>query len=235
METLPSLPIQPLLKEGNDPWGMFDHIKRYPWVLGIHRYRDLDDLLSSIKEKVIAPAEAKVREVRGEKKKMVVKKIISGGQTGIDRAALDVALELGIPCGGWCPKGRKAEDGPIDARYPLTETSSSHYQARMEKNVMEADGTLVLTEGVPTGGTAFTIKMAEKHKKPCLVIDLSKTTNAAPVIQWAKAYDIKVLNMAGPRESKIPGISQKGIRFLREILVDGWDGRKTRPQRDGQL
>jgi predicted Rossmann-fold nucleotide-binding protein len=75
----------------------------------------------------------------------LIKRIISGGQTGVDRAALDVALELGIPCGGWCPKGRLAEDGSIDLRYPLKETNSSEYRERTEKNVEDSDGTLILT------------------------------------------------------------------------------------------
>jgi len=148
----------------------------------------------------------------------MIKKIISGGQTGVDRAALDVALELGIPCGGWCPKGRKAEDGPIDARYPLKETSSSDYPVRTEKNVKDSDGTLILTWGTPTGGTAFTIKMVEKHRKPYLLIDLSKNMDLVEVVNWIKPEGISVLNVAGPRESKAPGIYQKATRFLREFL-----------------
>ena len=76
-------------------------------------------------------------------------KIVSGGQTGVDRAALDVALDLSLPCGGWCPKGRKAEDGPIAAHYPLTETPLDSYPQRTEWNVRDSDGTLVLTRGKP--------------------------------------------------------------------------------------
>src|SRR5512136_1042597 len=84
-----------------------------------------------------------------------VGKIISGGQTGVDRAALDVALELGISSGGWCPKGRKAEDGPIDIRYPVRETTSANYSVRTGRNVRESDGTLVLTGlGRASAGTA---------------------------------------------------------------------------------
>lgn len=74
-------------------------------------------------------------------------RVISGGQTGVDRAALDVALELGLPCGGWCPAGRRAEDGPIPARYPLTETAGADYVERTRRNVVEADATLVLCHG----------------------------------------------------------------------------------------
>src|SRR4030042_3461464 len=95
-----------------------------------------------------------------------IERIISGGQTGVDRAALDVAFELDIPCGGWCPKGRKAEEGPIDTRYPLQETVSVRYPIRTERNVRESDGTLILTWGKPSGGTALTIKFAQKNKKP---------------------------------------------------------------------
>src|SRR5688572_16678238 len=101
-------------------------------------------------------------------------KIISGGQTGVDRAALDVALELGLPCGGWCPKGRKAEDGVIDPKYPLQETSTDDYPQRTEKNVQDSDATLILTRGKPDGGTALTRSLAREHKKPCKVVNFLK-------------------------------------------------------------
>jgi hypothetical protein len=145
-------------------------------------------------------------------------KIISGGQTGVDRAALDIALESGIPCGGWCPKGRKAEDGTIDPKYPLKETKSEEYRFRTESNVLEADATLVLTFGKPTGGTAFTIQMAVKHKKPYLLIDLKKKINPLFVQEWAKTRKIRTLNVAGPRESKIPGIYETAKEFLMQII-----------------
>ena len=101
----------------------------------------------------------------------MIEKIISGGQTGVDRAALDVALELGIPCGGWCPKGRLAEDGPIPLRYPLEETRSKKYPTRTKKNVLAADATLILTRGAADRGTALTIRLAEKYDKPHSVVD----------------------------------------------------------------
>ena len=129
----------------------------------------------------------------------MIKKIISGGQTGVDRAALDVALELGIPCGGWCPKGRLAEDGPIDLRYPLQEVGSTSYSVRTERNVMEADGTLILTEGPLTGGTALTLTLAQKNGEPHLVIDLSKDQDIAEIMSWVTSNEIEVLNVAGPR------------------------------------
>ena len=99
-------------------------------------------------------------------------KIISGGQTGVDRAALDVAKALAIPCGGWCPRGRKAEDGIIDARYNLQETPSQNYAQRTEWNVRDADATLIIYQQPLEGGTLLTKEYAEKKGKPCFVADL---------------------------------------------------------------
>ena len=150
-----------------------------------------------------------------------IEHIISGGQTGVDRAALDAALENNFPCGGWCPKGRKAEDGPLAPRYPLKETGSSDYRVRTERNVKEADGTLILTWGNPTGGTALTVKVADKHKKPCLVLDLEQgNQEMTGIIQdWVEKNHISVLNVAGPRESKVPGI-YKIARELFDNLIE---------------
>lgn len=145
-------------------------------------------------------------------------KIISGGQTGVDRAALDVALELGIPCGGWCPKGRKAEDGRIPDKYPLQESTSADYKQRTEWNVRDSDGTLILCEGEPTGGTALTVRYAAKYRKPCKVVDLSGQSNVDDVRTWIATHQIAVLNVAGPRESKMPMIHEHASRFLQSML-----------------
>jgi hypothetical protein len=91
----------------------------------------------------------------------------------VDRASLDAALEFGIPCGGWCPKGRKAEDGPIPPRYPLSETPSADYGQRTEWNVRDSDGTLILNSGELAGGTAQTVEIARRLRKPFLVVDLA--------------------------------------------------------------
>jgi len=144
--------------------------------------------------------------------------VISGGQTGVDRSALDVALELGMPAGGWCPKGRKAEDGSLSSRYPLTETPSEQYWQRTEWNVRDSDGTLVLTRGAPAEGTAYTIEVARKMGKPCLVLDLSEEPSESVVQAWADEHKVRVLNVAGPRESKCPGIYAQAAQFLRAIL-----------------
>jgi len=149
---------------------------------------------------------------------LLVEKIISGGQTGVDRAALDVALELKIPCGGWCPKGRRAEDGVIPSHYPLEETSSVEYPLRTELNVQDSDGTLILTQGSPIGGTALTIKLAQKHRKPYLLVDLAEEENVSLIQDWLRKNKINTLNVAGPREGEVPGIYCRTFYFLKKIL-----------------
>jgi hypothetical protein len=144
--------------------------------------------------------------------------ILSGGQTGVDRAALDVAQELGLPRGGWCPHGRRAEDGPIPECYPLKETASSRYPPRTACNVRDSDGTLVLTHGPPDRGTALTIRLAERYRKPCLVLDLADEPDPGEVRGWLAAHGLRVLNIAGPRESSQPGIYRQARVFLRTAL-----------------
>jgi hypothetical protein len=150
----------------------------------------------------------------------VVERVISGGQTGVDRAALDVALELGVPCGGWCPRGRRAEDGVIPEKYPLQETSTKEYPQRTERNVCDADGTLILTHGQPDRGTALTAKLANRHRKPLYVVDLEQPAadEAAKVREWLQQQHIAVLNVAGPRESSAEGIHAQASAFLRAVL-----------------
>ena len=148
----------------------------------------------------------------------MIERIVSGGQTGVDRAALDAATALGIPCGGWCPRGRKAEDGWIDPRYPLRETPSADYPQRTEWNVRDSDGTLVLTRGRPSGGTALTIALARRHGRPVLVIDLEQDADPAGVQRWAERENVAVLNVAGPRESLQPGIQDEARGFFEEAL-----------------
>jgi len=148
-----------------------------------------------------------------------VERIVSGGQTGVDRAALDVALEMGIPCGGWCPRGRRAEDGPLDPRYPLMETPSRQYAQRTAWNVRDSDATLVLTVGPLTGGTALTVASARKRRRPCLVVDLTSEYDVGEVVSWLKAHAVRALNVAGPRESLQPGIARLAADFLKRLLA----------------
>ncbi|MEI6279089.1 MAG: putative molybdenum carrier protein [Verrucomicrobiae bacterium] len=141
-----------------------------------------------------------------------LEKLISGGQTGADRAALDVAIRHGFPHGGWCPKGRKAEDGPIDGRYNLFETPSANYLQRTEWNVRDTDGTVVFTLAKEvTGGSLRTIEFAQKHKKPCLHISARGSGYmgaALPLQEFVAEHGIRRLNVAGPRASKEPGVWQ---------------------------
>ncbi len=136
----------------------------------------------------------------------------------MDRAALDAALVLGLPCGGWCPRGRLAEDGPIDPRYPLQETPSTDYPQRTEWNVRDSDGTLVLTRGRPSGGTALTISLARRYRRPLLVLDLAQDPDPSEVRRWAEVEGIGVLNVAGPRESLQPRIQDEARGFLEDAL-----------------
>jgi hypothetical protein len=160
---------------------------------------------------------------------MPVKKIVSGGQTGVDRAALDVALEIGIACGGWCPRGRRAEDGVIAARYPLKETPAAEYAVRTEWNVRDSDGTLILTVGPPTGGTRLTKSCAKRLGKPCLVVDFGDPGGTSAVAEWLRSHRINVLNVAGPRESTQPGAYHQAAAFLRAVLPSRKRKRRTCP------
>lgn len=142
--------------------------------------------------------------------------IVSGGQTGVDRAALDVALALGFPCGGWCPKSRLAEDGVIPSIYPLRETPSTDYAVRTQWNVRDSDGTLILLIGPPQGGTQFTIECARKHAKPFHIVNLNANVEdtVSSAIAWLQHNRIATLNIAGPRESEHPGIYQLAYNWL---------------------
>jgi hypothetical protein len=141
----------------------------------------------------------------------LIEKIISGGQTGADRAALDFAIEHGIPHGGWCPKDRKAEDGSIAWHYQLKETPSSEYAQRTEWNVRDSDGTVIFSFGATlTGGPKKTADFAKKHGKPCLHVSAHLHGDRAPDVlrKFVEDHRIKVLNVAGPRASKEPTVGE---------------------------
>jgi len=151
----------------------------------------------------------------------MIERIVSGGQTGADRAALDAALELGVACGGWCPKGRRAEDGRLASRYPLRETTSASYPQRTGWNVRDSDGTLILARGELRGGSALTAALARRGAKPCLVVDLARDEGVRAVseaVAWLRTNAVRVLNVAGPRESESPGIHAQAIAFVRELV-----------------
>ena len=150
-------------------------------------------------------------------------RIVSGGQTGVDRAALDVAMATGLACGGWLPRGRRAEDGPLPRHYPLRETRTPAYAERTRLNVRDSDATLILTRGTPTGGTALTAALAQRLGKPCLIVDLAADPAPDPEATraWLDLHAIDALNVAGPRESTCPGIYHQAAAWLRALLSPG--------------
>jgi hypothetical protein len=150
----------------------------------------------------------------------MIHKIISGGQTGADQAALDAAIKLGIPHGGWIPKGRLTEKGPLSTKYNLTEMPSTSYASRTEQNVIDSDGTLIISHGELTEGSDYTRKMALKHQRPWLHINLNKTPafKAATLISaWVTENTIENLNVAGSRESKDDRIYQAVLKIIESI------------------
>ena len=150
----------------------------------------------------------------------MIKKVISGGQTGVDRAGLDSALKAGIPIGGYCPKGKRAEDGTIPEHYPLIELESPESRYRTEKNVIESDGTLILNKGILSQGTKQTEDYARNYGRPCLIVQLEEPIDPAQVIRWIRGQYINVLNIAGPRESKyLEGIYNDAMDYLDKIFT----------------
>ena len=146
-------------------------------------------------------------------------KIVSGGQTGVDRAALDAAIEAGLPHGGWCPLGRLAEDGPIPRQYELAETDSEDYRFRTECNVVDSCGTLILYCRPLVGGSLLTARLAETHQRPCLPVDLSRRHSVAEILGWLKEWRVATLNVAGPRESTQPGVYRRAHKLLTSLLA----------------
>jgi hypothetical protein len=145
-------------------------------------------------------------------------RVVSGGQTGVDRGALDAALALGLSVGGWCPQGRRAEDGEIPARYPLVETSSTAYPVRTRMNVHDSDATLILTLGALDSGSKLTADIARREGKPFLVVQLDAADALEKARAWLAQVKPQVLNVAGPRASKQPGVYGRTFAFLSRLL-----------------
>ena len=149
---------------------------------------------------------------------MMIKKIVSGGQTGADRAALDVAIRLGIPHGGWVPKGRTTEAVILPEKYQMREMPTADYSDRREQNVLDSDGTVIVSHGKPDGGSALTQALAEEHGRSHLHLDMDtlSVSDAADTLKgWIERNAIRVLNVAGPRESRDPDI----YRVTAAVLV----------------
>lgn len=146
-----------------------------------------------------------------------LRRIVSGGQTGADRGALDAAMALGLEHGGFCPRGRRAEDGIIPERYRLTETGSREYAVRTEKNVVESDATVLFTRGPATGGSALTAALARQHHRPFLHLDLAQgdpEDAAAALRAWLDRHRPAVLNVAGSRASRCPELAGEVEQIL---------------------
>ncbi|MEO2026136.1 MAG: putative molybdenum carrier protein [Fuerstiella sp.] len=160
-----------------------------------------------------------------------VTRIVSGGQTGVDRAALDAGLDAGIPVGGWCPRGRRSEAGPIPEHYPLKETPARTYAVRTEWNVRDSDGTLVIVLNEISSGTKLTLAAARGLGKPFKVVHLRPEdepglfTTENPlndqiesVVEWLHALRIRVLNVAGPRGSSHKDVYSEALGFMSLLL-----------------
>jgi len=148
-------------------------------------------------------------------------KIISGGQTGADQAALDAAIVTGTPHGGWMPEGRLTEKGPLSKKYDMEEMIGCGYSERTEKNVVESDGTMIISYGKLTGGSGYTMAMARNHNKPCLHIDLNNQSMSDAVeciLAWLRKHMIQVLNVAGSRASKDEKIYRAVFSLMEEVV-----------------
>ena len=153
---------------------------------------------------------------------MSLERIISGGQTGVDRGALDAALDCGFPCGGWCPADRAAEDGVIPPRYPLSPLPGAGYPERTLQNVIEGDGTVIISKGPLAGGTRLTRDLCRRHAKPHLAIDATGASEADVAFRIARfidEHDVRVLNVAGPRSSQWHEAHDFAARTIRELLT----------------
>lgn len=152
----------------------------------------------------------------------MIPKIISGGQTGADRAALDFAIKHRLSYGGWLPKGRKTEDGPLDPQYQLQEMPTGNYAHRTEQNVLDADGTVIVSHGVLTGGSALTREFARRHGRHWIHIDLAEVSPAqaaARLSSWVTQNNVRVLNVAGPKAGKDPKIYKAALNLLEKAFA----------------
>lgn len=180
-------------------------------------------------------------------------RIVSGGQTGVDRAALDAALELGIETGGWCPRERRAEDGAVPKKYPLQETAARSYAVRTEWNVRDSDGTLILVLDEISRGTRLTVEAARAHRRPLRVeyltdqpvglipAQMSLSEQVDGVARWIRRHRLQTLNVAGPRGSYSPDIYNRSFDFMKQLLrtlletENVLPGEETRSGRSGNL
>ena len=167
-------------------------------------------------------ASSGIRFSRGQTRLVVTPhgfKIVSGGQTGVDRAALDWAMTNKVPHGGYCPAGRRAEDGPIDERYQLTETETPKYSIRTRLNVEHSDATLIISPDPPVGGTLLTLELARKAGKPVLLVNPRDRSDSHLLIRsFIQDHKVGILNVAGPRASSSPKIYEDTLKLLQKTF-----------------
>ncbi len=163
-----------------------------------------------------------------------ITKIVSGGQTGADRGGLDAAIELDFPHGGWCPKGRYAEDGKIPDKYNQDELYSKFYAHRTEQNVIDSDATVIFTYGQPQGGSLRTAQFANTHSKPYIWIDMrqSNDNSAENLILWLEQLRISqiVLNVAGSRGSSYPDLQQRVCAIMVNVINKNREQSTSKPK-----
>ena len=158
---------------------------------------------------------------------MPLKRIVSGGQTGVDRGALDAALAAGFSCGGWCPAGRAAEDGTIDARYPVVELANAGYRERTIQNVADSDATLIVYFADLHGGTELTLLACVRRGKPYKLVDAAEIAaerTAAIAVAFVQRHDASTLNVAGPRESHAPGAHAYAFEAVSRLIASTASG-----------
>jgi hypothetical protein len=151
----------------------------------------------------------------------MIKKVVSGGQTGADQAALDIAIKLGVPYGGWIPRGRKTEAGPLPETYKLQEMPDENYASRTRQNVIDSSGTLIISHGELTGGSEYTMELAIANHRPWLHIDMSAAQPGAAaksIKKWVKSNKISILNVAGSCASRDPEIYQATSEIMEAVL-----------------
>ena len=214
-----SEPMESFIQKTNDGCG-FEGIRVQQWQLDFQTRGPVES----------AAFETQIEQWRGGDRQIyrryrdMIKQIISGGQTGVDRAALDAAIKLAIAHGGWIPRGRLTESGPLPPKYHLKEIKSFSYSKRTEKNVIDADGTLIISRGPLTGGSEYTREMAVKHRRPWLHIDLSQTAAfqaAMTINKWILEKKITILNVAGPRASKDSAIYRDTLNIIESAYYLG--------------
>ena len=152
----------------------------------------------------------------------MIKKVISGGQTGADVAGVDAAISCEVPYGGWLPKGRKTEKGPLSGKYTeFRVMNRGGYPKRTEQNIIDSDGTVVFSFGALSGGSALTRRLCQKYGRPFLYVDLGQELFPAESLkEWLNRKDIQVLNVAGSRESKHPGIYDRVFEIIQKVLLN---------------